>query len=128
MVSIRDINSEKKIVEKINNKSSSRYDGSGKILSNDQTTGMQHRDIGPNGEKGMYNKTEFTGDYTDCGCNAGWESGIVLDPFFGAGTTGLVALKQNKRYIGIELNPEYCKIAEARIEKVKQDVEKQEQK
>jgi DNA modification methylase len=41
--------------------------------------------------------------------------GIVLDPFFGAGTTGLVALKQNKQFIGIELNPEYIKIAEARL-------------
>jgi DNA modification methylase len=42
--------------------------------------------------------------------------GIVLDPFFGAGTTGLVALKQNKKYVGIELNPEYIKIAEKRLE------------
>lgn len=43
------------------------------------------------------------------------KEGIVLDPFFGAGTTGLVALKQGKKFIGIELNPEYIKIAEARI-------------
>ena len=43
------------------------------------------------------------------------DGGIVLDPFFGAGTTGLVALKQNKQFIGIELNPEYIKIAEARL-------------
>lgn len=46
------------------------------------------------------------------GCPVG---GIVLDPFFGAGTTGLVALKQNKQFIGIELNPEYIKIAEERL-------------
>jgi DNA modification methylase len=43
------------------------------------------------------------------------EGGIVLDPFFGAGTTGLVALKQNKQFVGIELNKDYIKIAEARI-------------
>ena len=43
------------------------------------------------------------------------EEGIVLDPFFGAGTTGLVALKQNKKFIGIELNPEYIKIANKRL-------------
>ncbi len=43
------------------------------------------------------------------------EGGIVLDPFFGAGTTGFVALKQNKKFIGIELNEEYIKIAEARL-------------
>lgn len=54
--------------------------------------------------------------YTDCGCNAGFSSGIVLDPFFGAGTTGLVALKQGKRFIGIELNSDYVKIAEKRLE------------
>ena len=52
---------------------------------------------------------------SDCGCNAGWEKGIVLDPFFGAGTTGLVAQKLKRNYIGIELNPEYIKIAEQRL-------------
>jgi len=46
------------------------------------------------------------------GCPKG---GIVLDPFFGAGTTGLVATKQDKKYIGIELSKEYIKIAQARI-------------
>jgi len=49
-----------------------------------------------------------------CGSNK-IDSGVVLDCFFGAGTTGLVALKQNKKFIGIELNPEYIKIAEARL-------------
>jgi DNA modification methylase len=43
------------------------------------------------------------------------EQGIVLDPFFGAGTTGLVALKQNKKFIGIELNKEYIEIANKRL-------------
>jgi DNA modification methylase len=46
------------------------------------------------------------------GCPIG---GIVLDPFFGSGTTGVVALKQNKNFIGIELNPEYIKIANKRL-------------
>jgi DNA modification methylase len=39
----------------------------------------------------------------------------VLDPFSGAGTTGLVAVKMRRNYIGIELNPEYAKMAENRI-------------
>jgi len=43
------------------------------------------------------------------------EDGVVLDPFIGAGTTGLVAKKLERNYIGIELNPEYIKIAERRI-------------
>ena len=44
------------------------------------------------------------------------EGGNVLDPFFGSGTTGLVACKHNRRFTGIELNPEYCEMAAKRIE------------
>lgn len=44
--------------------------------------------------------------------------GVVLDPFFGSGTTGLVALKHGRNFIGIELNPDYIKIAEKRLSKV----------
>jgi len=43
------------------------------------------------------------------------ENGMVLDPFLGAGTTALEAIKQNKRFIGIELNASYIKIAKRRI-------------
>lgn len=43
------------------------------------------------------------------------EGGIVLDPFFGAGTTGLVAQRLGRKWIGCELNPEYAEIAERRI-------------
>ena len=45
------------------------------------------------------------------------EADTVLDPFFGAGTTGLVAQRHNRRWIGCELNPEYAKLAEERISK-----------
>lgn len=41
--------------------------------------------------------------------------GVVLDPFMGAGTTAVVAVKNNRHYIGFELNPEYIEIAEKRI-------------
>lgn len=44
------------------------------------------------------------------------EKGIVLDPFMGSGTTGIVARKLNRNYIGCELNPEYKAMAERRIE------------
>jgi len=44
------------------------------------------------------------------------EEGTVLDPFFGAGTTGLVAQRHNRRWIGCELNPEYAEIARKRIQ------------
>jgi DNA modification methylase len=43
------------------------------------------------------------------------EQGIIYDPFMGAGTTALVSLRANRRFVGSELNPEYCKIANKRI-------------
>ncbi len=48
----------------------------------------------------------------DAGCP---EKGVILDPFFGSGTTGVVALKQGKKFIGIELNPNYVKLAKERL-------------
>lgn len=47
------------------------------------------------------------------GCPPG---GTVLDPFFGAGTTGLVADRLQRDCIGIELNPEYAEMARKRIQ------------
>lgn len=44
------------------------------------------------------------------------EGGVVLDPFMGAGTTGMVAKRYNRNYVGIELNTEYIDIANKRIE------------
>ena len=46
------------------------------------------------------------------------KGGVVLDPFFGSGTTGAVAKRLGRRYIGIDLNPKFCEIARQRIEKV----------
>jgi site-specific DNA-methyltransferase (cytosine-N4-specific) len=40
---------------------------------------------------------------------------IVLDPFFGSGTTGWVAQRLGRKWLGIELNPEFIKIAEKRF-------------
>ena len=43
------------------------------------------------------------------------EGDTVLDPFAGAGTTGLVTLRHNREFIGIELNPDYAQMARDRI-------------
>ncbi len=47
-----------------------------------------------------------------CGCP---EGGIILDPFFGRGTTGIVAKRNKRNYIGIEINPEYVSLAEKNL-------------
>ena len=48
------------------------------------------------------------------GCPVG---GIVLDPFAGAGTTMLAALKNGRRFVGIEIKQEYIDIAYSRLHK-----------
>ena len=53
---------------------------------------------------------------TPCILAGSKENGVVLDPFMGAGTTALVSLKNNRQFIGFELNDEYCKLAEKRLE------------
>lgn len=40
---------------------------------------------------------------------------VVLDPFMGSGTTAVAAIKNKRQYIGIELSPDYCQMAEDRI-------------
>jgi DNA modification methylase len=43
---------------------------------------------------------------------------LVLDPFMGSGTSGKMALKNNRRFIGIEISPEYVEIAKGRLDLV----------
>ena len=54
--------------------------------------------------------------YTDGRNDDEFVPGVVLDPFFGSGTTGEVAMKQGKDWIGIELNEEFEKISQKRLE------------
>lgn len=54
------------------------------------------------------------------GCPVG---GTVLDPFNGSGTTGAVALKHGRDYIGIELNPEYIELTYKRLATVQPTLE-----
>lgn len=54
--------------------------------------------------------------YTKCDCNVSYTPGIVLDPFFGSGTTGAAAEQLGLRWVGIELNEEYVEIAKKRLD------------
>lgn len=55
--------------------------------------------------------------YDTCDCNGEFIPGIVLDPFFGSGTTGIAAEIEGVRWCGIELKEEYSEIAKRRLSK-----------
>ena len=50
-----------------------------------------------------------------CTLTATPTKGIVLDPFCGSGTVGVVARRLHRHFIGIELNPEYAELSRERI-------------
>jgi len=54
-----------------------------------------------------------------CACGIEWRPGAVLDPFMGAGTVAIVAEQHGRDWIGIELNPEYARLAEQRIKEAR---------
>ena len=59
--------------------------------------------------------TATTTGWSECGCNAGWRRGIVLDPFAGSGTTLQVARDHGRHAVGIELNADYARLAAERL-------------
>ena len=69
-------------------------------------------------ENNITSQYEVVG-YTECDCGKPFTSGVVLDPFFGAGTTGVAAEKLGLHWMGIELNEEYIKIARKRLDPYK---------
>jgi DNA modification methylase len=54
------------------------------------------------------------------GCPTG---GLVYDPFFGAGTTGIAALQQGRRFVGSEINPQYVEMAKRRIDPIQRSLQ-----
>lgn len=54
----------------------------------------------------------------DCENNDGSGKCFVLDPFAGSGTTGIVAVENGRGFVGIELNPDYCKMIERRLKEI----------
>jgi len=60
---------------------------------------------------------QTTGWQPTCDCvDAQTIPATVLDPFSGSATTGMVALQEGRNYIGLDLNPDYLPLAEARVQ------------
>lgn len=64
---------------------------------------------------GFVRPTVTVGWQPTCTCDAEVVPCAVLDPFAGSGTTGMVAIRHGRRFVGIELNPDYVELAETRI-------------
>jgi len=83
-------------------------------MSQDGCSGLGNKDIG----NGKY-RVSSIGWQPSCTCNAGEPVPcIVLDPFNGSGTTGLVALKHRRRYIGVDLSMEYLAMSKRRTAEI----------
>ena len=79
--------------------------------------GDRVRDLGGMGGTRLATKRVGT-DQWEPACRCGNQNVIpctVLDPFSGSATTGMVALREGRNYIGIDLNPDYLPLAEARL-------------
>jgi len=55
-----------------------------------------------------------------CDCRAAARPGLVLDPFFGSGTVAAAARRLGREWLGIELNPDFAKLANERLSRVEQ--------
>ena len=103
------------------------------------TTGKSWHDHSKDNEMGMHQCPSISGGgetpykridkgYTSCNCGAEFIGGVVLDPFSGSATTGAEAIKQGKRYIGIDISEKYTKeFAVPRLEKAIKEKEFQQQ-
>ena len=73
-----------------------------------------HREGREKGKTGVPITINKTVRFSDCGCKAGFNGGIVLDPFCGAGTVLYVAKETGRKFIGIDIKQEFCEMSEKR--------------
>ena len=97
----------------------SRYTGFNERCSNkSQPTMKNKRDvwsIPTSGYRGAHFATFPEKLVEPCILAGSRKGGVVLDPFFGSGTTAVVATNHGRNYIGIELNPDYVELAKQRL-------------
>jgi hypothetical protein len=83
-------------------------------LSRGSTSTTPDRQVMRTGDR--WETVRQVGELIPCACGAPTVPGVVLDPFMGAGTVGVVAKQLGRDWLGIELNPDYRKLALERIE------------
>ena len=84
--------------------------------SNNGPRSTTNRKFSPGFEKRLELESETLGWEQSCKCdNAGTRKPVVFDPFMGSGTVAIVALKCDRNYLGIELNPRDVRLARQRI-------------
>jgi hypothetical protein len=90
-------------------------DGAGKNADGVESLAAEARDaLGSYAREFTNPEKHHTGFEQECACEAGWEPGVVVDPFAGSGTTLAVAKERQRRFLGVELNPDYCETARDR--------------
>jgi len=100
-------------------KSKTYYDSNSKNSTTSLNTSIANKD--------KYVKTKTLKWDFNCNCKDNLKGKqIILDPFSGSGTTGIVAMSLSHNYIGIELNPEYADYSKKRLkehqQKINQDI------
>jgi DNA modification methylase len=93
------------------------YDGYGRNADDVEARAARAKEVlGGYAREFIGRETTDTEWVQGCDCDTdATEPGIALDPFAGAGTTCLVAKEQGRRFVGIELNPEYVAMAQSRL-------------
>jgi hypothetical protein len=84
-------------------------------------TGYNHKENGHPCERTMTHTQWLVDKWTN-------KEDVILDPFCGSGTTLVAAKKSARPFIGIEINPDYCKISEERLTAVETGVPRSEAK
>lgn len=87
--------------------------GAGSVVGRHYETGQNNFDGA--GLPRLDKVTRTTGWRPGCDCGAPAQPCVVLDPFNGAGTTGLVSAQHGRHYVGVELKPDYLAMSARRI-------------